>query len=257
MMATNNVNVLSTPNLLTTDNEEAEIKVGQNVPMPTGATVGTGGVTTTTIQRQDVGIKLKVKPQVSEGNTITLKIFTEISGVVPTAVAGTGIDVNTLGITTSIKTADTSVVVDDHQTVVIGGLIETRRSDSTSKVPFLGDIPLLGWLFKSKTGDTRKTNLVILLTPHIVRTPQEMSDLSERYNRRRIKFLDEATGGRYRDPFFMEPLLLPEEDTNATSESGFEPVPFPEPMTKVPRGDLDNIPSPSPMTPAGGGSTVP
>lgn len=247
LMATNNSNVLSTPNLLTTDNEEAEIVVGQNVPIPTGQTVGTAGTTTSTIERQNVGIKLKVTPQISESNTIHMEIFTEISGVVQAAVAG--LDVNTWGVITSIKSAQTTVVVDDHQTVVIGGLIETRVNDTSAKVPFLGDIPLLGWLFKAKTRQNQKTNLVILLTPHIVRTPEEMMELSERYNRRRVKFLDEATGGRYRDPYFMEPLLLPEEV--ATSESGFAPSPFPEEPITAP-------PQPGPMTPSSsGGKKIP
>ncbi len=242
LVATNNVNVLSTPNLLTTDNEQAEIVVGQNVPIPTGSTVGSGGTTTVTIQRQNVGIKMKVTPQISESKTIRMVIFTEISGVVQTAVAG--IDVNTLGVTTSIKSAETTVVVDNHQTVVIGGLIENRKTRSTGKVPFLGDIPILGWLFKSRSGQNTKTNLVILLTPHIVRGAEDMSELSDRYNQRRKRFLDKATGGRYEEPFYMEPLMLPED--NATSEEKIEPshetfereriIPGPEPLTPQKEG---------------------
>jgi len=245
LVATNNVNVLSTPNLLTTDNEQAEIVVGQNVPIPTGQTVGTAGTTTVTIQRQNVGIKMKVTPQISESDTIRMVIFTEISGVVQTAVAG--IDVNTLGITTSIKSAETTVVVDDHQTVVIGGLIENRKTRSTSKVPFLGDIPILGWLFKSRGGQNTKTNLVILLTPHIVRGPEDMTHLTERYNRRRKRFLDEATGGRYEEPFYMEPLILPEE--NAASPEGTEPMPE--------TSEEGISPQPEPFTPRQEGTPAP
>ena len=235
LVASNNVNVLSTPNLLTTDNQEAEIIVGQNVPIPTGQTVGTSGTTTVTIQRENVGIKLKVTPQISESSTIRLEIFTEISGVVQTAVAG--IDVNTLGITTSVKSAQTTVVVDNHQTVVIGGLIENRVSETTSKVPFLGDIPILGWLFKARTRDDARTNLVILLTPHIVRDAEDTSDLTERYNRRRTRFLEESSGGRYSDPFYFEPLILPEEF--ATPENGIEQSPLPGGMSGQPLGDID------------------
>lgn len=208
LVANNNVNVLSTPNLLTTDNEEAEIVVGQNVPIPTGSTVGGVGITTTTIQRQNIGIKLKVKPQISESDTIRLVLSTEISGVAQSAVAG--IDVNVLGITTTIKSAATTVVVDNNQTVVIGGLIQERDVETTAKVPLLGDIPIFGWLFRSHTRDKQKTNLVILLTPHIVRNAGDMSIITDEVNRRRRRFLDEATGGQYREPFYIEPLLLPE-----------------------------------------------
>ncbi len=249
LVTSNKANVLSTPNLLTTDNEEAEIIVGQNVPIPTGQTVGTAGTTTVTVQRQSVGIKLKVTPQISESNTIRLVIFTEISGVVTEAVAG--IDVNVLGITTSIKSAQTTVIMDNHQTVVIGGLIENRNAESVSKVPLLGDIPILGWLFKSRTRDVRKTNLVILLTPHIVRDAEQMSELSERYNRRRRRFLEEASGGRYQDPFFFEPLILPEE--TATPEADISPAPMPEPMTPESEEGIDTpAPEPESMTPETG-----
>lgn len=267
LVARNNVNVLSTPNLLTTDNEEAEINVGQNIPIPTGQTVGTGGTTTMTIQRETVGIKLKVTPQVSEGNTVRLIISTEISGVAPTAVAG--IDVNTLGITTTVKSAQTTVVVDNHQTVVIGGLIENRDSESTYQVPFLGDIPVLGWLFKQRTRKSSKTNLVILLTPHIVRGADDLDEITDRYNRRRIKFLDEATGGTYKDPFFMEPLILPEEDA-ATAERPIPnaiEVPLDRKKTEPEKPDKDWLtispgkgsgkPMPEPTTPEGEGKTAP
>lgn len=247
LIASNNVNVLSTPNLLTTDNEEAEIVVGQNVPIPTGSTTSSGGVTTTTIQRQNVGIKLKVTPQISESNTIRLILFTEISGVVQTAVAG--IDVNQLGITTSIKSAQTTVIVDNNQTVVIGGLIEERETEAVYKVPLLGDIPVLGWLFKTRTREKKKTNLVILLTPHIVRDAADLTNLTNEVNKRRQRFLNEATGGRYREPFYMEPLLLPE-----SPQDNEEGVGTPTNPPAQPTSPPVSAPIEQPTEPSEGGS---
>lgn len=246
LIASNNVNVLSTPNLLTTDNEEAEIVVGQNVPIPTGSTTSSGGVTTTTIQRQNVGIKLKVTPQISESDTIRLILFTEISGVVQTAVAG--IDVNQLGITTSIKSAQTTVIVDNNQTVVIGGLIEERETEAVYKVPLLGDIPVLGWLFKTRSREKKKTNLVILLTPHIVRDAADMTNLTNEVNKRRRRFLNEATGGRYREPFYIEPLMLPE-----TPENGEGEVETPSNPPTQPASPPASAPVEQPSEPSEGG----
>ncbi len=171
LAADSNVNVLSTPTILTMDNEEAEIQVGQRIPVPTGQTVSTGGLSSISISRENVGIILSILPQINESGTIRLEISTEISNAVASAL---GINVNTLGVTTSIKTANTTVVVKDAQTIVIGGLMEDRRNESISRIPFIGDIPVLGWLFKSKSKGKTKTNLVILLTPHIVRTDEEV-----------------------------------------------------------------------------------
>jgi len=243
LVANNNVNVLSTPNLLTTDNEEAEIVVGQNVPLPTGSTTAVGGVTTTTIERQNIGIKLKVKPQISESDTVRMVLSTEISGVAQSAVAG--IDVNTLGITTTIKSAQTTVVVDNNQTVVIGGLIQERETETWAKVPLLGDIPVLGWLFRSHTKEKDKTNLVILLTPHIVRNAADLSAITTQENRRRKRFLEESTGETYHEPFYLEPLLLPETPPSESSS--------PEtPVTVPPTAPTHQPPAPTqpPAVPA-------
>lgn len=194
------VNILSTPNLLTMDNEEAEIFVGMNIPIPTGQSTGTGGVTTSTIQRQDIGIKLKLTPQISESNTIKLKILTEISGAEATSVGG--IDVNVFGITTTKKTAETTIVVDDGQTVVIGGLIQDTLTVNVSKIPILGDIPILGWFFRHKSTEKRKTNLVILLTPHIIRNRQDLEKAKNYVGKRRDKHLIENMGDKYIDSIY-------------------------------------------------------
>ncbi len=173
---TSDVNVLSTPHLLTTDNQEAEIVVASNIPFVT-ATSQTQVSTLTSIERKDVGIILRFTPQVSEGDKVTLKIFEEISAIQATVTAG--IDPRQVGPTTSKRTAKTTVVVDSKQTIVIGGLFRDDADSSVQKVPCIGDIPLLGKLFSRTQDNTRKTNLVIFLTPHIVRTAEDMKRIKE------------------------------------------------------------------------------
>lgn len=185
------INVLSTPHLLTTDNEEAQITVGQNIPLPTGQVTGVGGTVQTTVSRSDVGITLKVTPQINESDSITLKIHTEISDV---AQGPPGIDVNVLGVTTSKRSADTTVVVKDRQTVVIGGLVRDDVKETQSKVPILGDIPLLGMLFRSTTKRTEKIDLIIFLTPHIVKTGADLEDVTSKKQKEWEKFEEENLG---------------------------------------------------------------
>lgn len=175
------VNILSTPNILTSDNKEAEINVGENVPFQGSATQSSIG-TTTSVERKDIGINLKIKPQVSEGDYIRLDINQEISAVKDSK--GQAID-----LITTKRSAKTSVVVKDKETVVIGGLIQDTEDETVQKVPFLGDIPGLGWLFKTKTKTRKKTNLMILLTPRIVR---DASDLMTVSDEQRSKFGDSA-----------------------------------------------------------------
>ncbi|MDO9308058.1 MAG: type II secretion system secretin GspD [Deltaproteobacteria bacterium] len=175
------VNILSTPNILTSDNKEAEINVGENVPFQGSATQSSIG-TTTSVERKDIGINLKIKPQVSEGDYIRLDINQEISAVKDSK--GQAID-----LITTKRSAKTSVVVKDRETVVIGGLIQDTEEDNVQKVPFLGDIPGLGWLFKTKTKTRKKTNLMILLTPRIVRDAADLMSVSDE---QRSKFGDSA-----------------------------------------------------------------
>jgi len=186
-----NANVLSTPTILTMDNEDAEIQVGQNIPVPTGQTVATGGLSSVSIQRETVGIKLKITPQINESGTIRLVISIEISSVVPSSV---GVNVNTLGVTTSLKSASTTVIVKDTQTVVIGGLMQDQRSNTNSRTPILGDIPVLGWLFKSAQKTKNKTNLIILLTPHIVRSDEEVARMRGKFKQEYDSFIEESFG---------------------------------------------------------------
>lgn len=158
-------NILSKPNLLTLDNEEAKIVIGQNVPFITGQyaqTTGSASVTPfQTIERKDVGLTLKVKPQISESDTIKLQIYQEVSSVSDTA--------NSAGITTNKRSIETSVIVDDGSIIVLGGLIEDRVTETVDKVPFLGDLPWLGNLFKSQGRGHKKTNLMVFLRPYVMR----------------------------------------------------------------------------------------
>jgi general secretion pathway protein D len=158
------VNVLSTPQLLTSDNKEAEIMVGENVPFVTGrqSNVQTTTSVFTTVERQDVGVRLKITPQITEGDYVKLEIYQEISAV---KAASQDIVIN-VGPTTTKRSTKTSVVVKDGQTVVIGGLMQEKTEESVSKVPLLGDIPLLGWFFKYKSTTKSKTNLLVFITPH-------------------------------------------------------------------------------------------
>jgi general secretion pathway protein D len=163
----NLLNILSTPNLLTTDNKEAEINVGENVPFQ-GSTTQSTISTVTSVERKDVGIVLKIKPQISEGDYIRMDISQEISAVKNDR--GQAID-----LVLTKRQAKTSVVVKDKETIVIGGLIQDRDEEVVQKVPFLGDIPVLGWLFKTKSRTKQKTNLMILLTPTIIKDADDLA----------------------------------------------------------------------------------
>jgi len=201
-------NILSTPNLMTLDNEEAKIVVGQNVPILTGSysTTGTGngGSSTTptpfqTFDRKDVGLTLKVKPQVSEGGLIKLNIFQEASSIDPTSLS------NPAGITTNKRSIDTTVLVDDGSIIAIGGLIQETVSDGNNQVPLLGDIPGLGWLFKFKKQDHKKTNLMVFLKPTIVRDDIGARTLaSERYD---YIIGDRQTNGQAKIPLDIRGMM--------------------------------------------------
>ena len=175
-------NVLSTPNLLTLDNEEAKIVIGQNVPFVTGQFTNTGSSSTgsvnpfQTIERKDVGLTLKVKPQISENGTVKLVIFQEVSSVLASTVNATN------GPTTNKRTIESTVLVEDGAVVVLGGLLQDEYSGNQEKVPGLGDVPLFGNLFKSESRARKKTNLMVFLRPVVVRDAAATDRLSvDRY----------------------------------------------------------------------------
>ncbi len=161
-------NVLSTPNLMTLDNEEARIIIGSNVPFVTGSYANTGGNSGavnpfTTVERKDVGLMLKVRPQISENGTVKMAIYQEVSKIDD----ATRKDAN--GPTTSKRSIESNVVVDDGNIIVIGGLLEDSYSQAEDKVPLMGDIPVLGNLFRSENRSRKKTNLMVFLRPIVVR----------------------------------------------------------------------------------------
>ena len=171
LQSNNAVNVLSTPTILTSDNKEAEIFVGQNVPFVTATNLSSTGLSQQSVDRKDIGIDLKITPQISEGEYVKLDIYQEISAI--TANKGQATD-----LVATKRSAKTSVVVKDKDTVVIGGLIQDQDTVTDNKVPFLGDIPYLGWLFKSTSKERTKTNLLIVLTPRIIRGAEELAEVS-------------------------------------------------------------------------------
>jgi len=175
----NNANILSTPTLLTLDNEEARIVIGQNVPFITGQYAVTGAATTPTpfqtIERRDVGLTLRIRPQISEGGAVRLQIFQEVSSIQDST--------NAAGVITNKRSVESTVLVDDGQIVVIGGLIQDTLTDGVEKVPVLGDIPGIGGLFRYKTRSHSKTNLMVFLRPTVLRDATRADPFtSERYD---------------------------------------------------------------------------
>ena len=173
----NDVNIISAPTILTADNEEAEIVVGENIPVPTSRLQATSTTTdpnnpfqtSQNIAREDVGVTLRVTPQISEGDTVRLNIFQEISEVDESK------SNDTLGPTTRNRKVENIVYVRDGEAVMIGGILAEAQGSTETKVPWLGDIPILGWAFKGTTDVVRKTNLLVVLTPKIVRGPDDLA----------------------------------------------------------------------------------
>ncbi|MEC9390737.1 MAG: type II secretion system secretin GspD [Myxococcota bacterium] len=170
MQGDSSVNILSTPNILTMDNEEAKIVVGKNVPFKAGSSMSGTGTTIQNITREDVGLTLKVTPQINESRFVTLEVFQEVQELQESADSD-------LGPTTSKRSAETTVVVRDNQTVVIGGLIGSTETESETKVPILGDLPLLGMFFRGRRAVASKTNMMIFLTPHIIEEPEDLEEV--------------------------------------------------------------------------------
>ena len=195
----NHINILSAPHILTSDNEEAEISVGDNIPIITSRVQSAGGVagaagdlaTSVNVERQDIGVTLRVTPQISEGETLRMQIFQEITDINTALVTG---DINEVGVALSNRRIDNTVVVNDGDTVVVGGLISDNYTDSETKVPFLGDIPILGWAFKSTDTTLTKRNLLVFLTPTVIRGPSDLEGKSIRKREEFRKRSEQAIG---------------------------------------------------------------
>lgn len=187
------VNVLSTPQILTSDNEEAEIVVGENVPFISKRErdITTTNTVLSSIERKDVGIMLRLTPQITEGDYVRLDIMQEISALKDTPESV----LTTVGPTTTKRSTKTSVVVKDGRTVVISGLMQEKDEESVTKMPLLGDIPVLGWLFKTKNVSRNKTNLLVFLSPHVVKESDQLLKITEEKQKafvEREKFYNEG-----------------------------------------------------------------
>ena len=197
-------NVLSTPNLMTLDNEEARIIVGQNIPIVTGSYAQTGSSSTVTpfqtFTRQDVGLTLRVRPQVSENGTVKLQIFQEVSSI-QAVTSATGIILNK-------RNVESNVIVEDGQIIVLGGLIGDEYSDGSEKIPFLGDLPLIGGLFRYDNKSRKRTNLMVFIRPSVLRSNEANNIVSNR----ELNDMEEK-----RKNFVQVPLLLKKENLNATT----------------------------------------
>lgn len=170
-----NANILSTPNLLTLDNEEAKIVIGQNVPFVTGQYAQTGSAVSATpfqtIERKDVGLTLRIKPQISEGGSIRLQIFQEVSSIQDKT--------NASGVITNKRSIESTVLIDDSQIVALGGLVQDSYNGGNDRVPLLGDLPGIGYLFKYEARKRSKTNLMVFLRPIILRDARSYSELTD------------------------------------------------------------------------------
>jgi general secretion pathway protein D len=238
LQANNLGNILSTPNLLTLDNYQAKIVIGQNVPFVTGSfaaatTAAAAGVAAVnpfqTIERKDVGLTLRIKPQISEGSTIRLEIYQEVSSVNTTARAGAS------DLVTDKRSLETKVVVDDGNTIVLGGLIQNTLNVTTQQIPILGDIPFLGALFRFKSEERKRTNLMIFLRPVIIRSVED----GYRVTQDRYEYLRGYTRG--------------EGPERENIYDRMEPVPAPprEPPARAPGQDSPAAPASEPDAGAG------
>lgn len=219
-------NILSTPNLLTLDNEEAKIVIGQNVPFVTGqytnANTGTGGTVNPfqTIERKDVGLTLRVRPQISENGTVKLQIFQEVSSVQASSIN------SSTGLITNKRSIESNVLVQDGGIIVLGGLLQDEYAGNQEKVPGLGDVPLLGNLFKSETRSRRKTNLMVFLRPVVVRDAQQSDELSlDRYDLMRLKQESAQPRPSVAVPVNEAPVLPPVVNRPRTAPGTTTPVP--------------------------------
>jgi general secretion pathway protein D len=242
-------NVVSMPSVITLDNEEAEIKVAQEVPFVTGQYTNTGTTTNgavnpfQTIQREEVGNILKITPQITDEDTILLKIAQESSGI---AAAASQVSSNDL--VTNKRTITTRVLVDDGGMIVLGGLIEDRLTESESKVPLLGSIPLLGELFRTRSTQKTKTNLMVFIRPRIIRTAEQAAiETNSKYN-----FIRDLQNGRNDGKV----SLMPGERQPSLPELQADPLPPPAPettpTTTEPEVEPGTEPARPPVTPVPG-----
>ena len=238
------VNILSTPNILTLDNVEAEIKVGQKIYQPAAQATTIGGSLQTSFTGEDVALSLKVKPQITEGGSIRMEVAQEDREALPAQQVGAGVS----PIPTTLRTIKTAIVAQNHQTIVLGGLMKDKYTTAINKIPVLGDIPILGYLFKTRTRTKKKVNLVVFMTPHITREPRDFLAILNRKINEQNAFINENYGKtqqkqirksleRHADYLLQVSEGVPGEvRPPATDEERFpmELVPTPAPLKEVP-----------------------
>ncbi|MFO1179369.1 MAG: type II secretion system secretin GspD [Ottowia sp.] len=244
LQSTGTGNVLSTPTLLTLDNEEAKIIVGRNVPFVTGSYTNTGSTTNSvnpfqTYERKDVGLTLRVRPQISENGTVKMVIYQEASSVDPTSVG------SPQGIITNKRAIESSVLVDDGAIVVLGGLMEDEYTESEDKVPGLGDIPVVGNLFKSRNRSITKSNLMVFLRPVVVRDAVD----SEAFSLSRYELMRAAQGRTQPEPSSVlqinqSPVLPPVAPTQQ-GQGWSRPAPPPPLIQRMPASGENSDPGTS------------
>ncbi len=223
-------NILSTPSLLTLDNEEAEIVVGQNVPFVTGSftNTGAGGGGSVnpfqTIQREDVGITLKIKPQINEGDAVVMQIEQEVSSIASDAQAS--------DLITNKRSIKTNVLANDGQIIVLGGLIEDRVRQSEQKVPLLGDLPLLGALFRAKSSNVDKANLMVFIHPTILRD----AGTADSYTASKYNYIRAVESSSFKDGVFMTP-----EQPQPRLPQMRELLELPPPFESTPAGKAEQV----------------
>ncbi len=229
-----NVNILSTPNILTLDNQEAEIKVGQKIYQPQAQATTIGGSLQTSFVGEDVALSLKIKPQITEGGSIRMEVAQEDREALPPIQIGSGVS----PIPTTLRQIKTAIVAKNGQTVVLGGLIKDKYTTTVNKVPILGDIPILGYLFKTRQKEKRKVNLIVFMTPNIIREPRDFLALLQRKINEQNSFVDQNFTKREQKQIHQSLethasylLRAVEEPVPLTEEERF-PMEIPEPAKK-------------------------
>lgn len=189
-------NVLSTPQIMALDNEESEIEVGEKVPVAMNQS-NTGTTVQNSVQRENVTIKLKMTPYISpEDDTVQMKIDQQVADLSKRNALGSATELAKVAISTTTRSIKTQIVVNSGETAVLGGLMKDSDSEDITKIPVLGDIPVLGWLFKSRAVSKQKTNLLVLITPKIVRSTQDHANVVVEKLNERIDFIKKNMGGR-------------------------------------------------------------
>lgn len=228
LLSLTDTNVLSTPQVLAADNQKAKIVVGENRPFPTGQAQGITGGTLVTIERKDVGVTLELTPQVLENDLIRLEIKQEITAIAESVAQtiGSGAATVPVGPTTTKRSMETTAIAKDNQTLVVGGLVRDNITISERKVPLLGDIPFIGWLFRFQSRQTEKLNLLVFITPQLVRDEIDMVEL----NARKAKEINVLQ----RDNRVEEPTRLKQEVLERLEHTNAPPTPAEETPSKLP-----------------------